>query len=396
MSPRQVSGTRRHGMRALLLVGVICPAAWGGGTPEDALLIVDPTRPDAMYIGNYYLDARDIPSAHVLYMDPMASDYETVFATDNIDALLGTIANRGIQDHCDYIIVAPASSYRVHAPGLVSDGCVPVNNFSLSSVYTMVYIKHRVLSGDMSSARTNRYYSTTNIPIAFDSEIIWQNGHPSETGNGHRYFIGAYLGYTGERGNTVDEIITMIDRSVAVDGTRPEGTFYFMETTDELRSGPRDGYYDTAVQIITDLGGNAEHLFDVLPLGRHDCLGIMTGWASPDIVGADMTILPGAFCDHLTSYAGHFDTSSQTKMSAWITKGASGSWGTVEEPCNSSGKFPHARMHIYYYQGLSLGEAVLRSVGYIPFQGLLYGDPLTRPFAYLPEVEVPDGRDRRA
>ncbi|MFQ5807305.1 MAG: hypothetical protein ACE5I3_12730, partial [Phycisphaerae bacterium] len=256
--------------------------------------------------------------------------------------------------------------------------------------YGLTFMKDRILSGNMLSIRLNHYESPDNVPLAFDSEILWKHGYPSQTGTGHYYFLGAYLGYTGENGNTVDEIITMIDRSVAVDGTHPAGTFYFMETTDELRSGPRDFYYPTAVDIIIGLGGNAEHLFAVLPLGRHDCLGIMTGWASPDIAGADMTILPGAFCDHLTSFAGHFDSSSQTKMSEWITKGAGGSWGTVEEPCNYPGKFPHARAHIYYFQGLSLGEAVMRSVDYLPFQGLLYGDPLTRPFAYLPDVEVAD------
>jgi len=376
-------------LRLAVLGAVLAPAAQGGGTPEEALLIIDPTRPDGMYVGNYYLSVRDVPRGNVLYMNPMAPNY-TTFAADNIDALLGTIANLGIRDHCDYIVLPPASGYRVSAPGLVQDDCSPVNNFALSSVYTLALIKDRILAGTMTSTRTNRYYDRYNVPVAFDSEYFWVNGYPGEPGTGHQYFIGAYLGYTGERGNTVEEIITMIDRAVAVDGTHPAGTFYFMETTDEARSGPRDGYYPTAVGIIIGLGGQAEHLLAVLPEGRHDCLGIMTGWASPDIDGADMTILPGAFCDHLTSYAGTFDTASQVKMSRWIANGAGGSWGTVEEPCNYWGKFPHARMHIYYFMGLSLGEAVFRSVGFIPFQGLMYGDPLTRPFAYLPEVDVPD------
>ncbi|MFQ5807409.1 MAG: hypothetical protein ACE5I3_13255, partial [Phycisphaerae bacterium] len=121
MRQQNVRGTWRGWTGLVVLVGVLSSAAWAGGTPEEALLVVDPTRPDAMYVGNYYLGARDVPRANVLYMDPMASDYETVFATDNVDALLGTIANLGIRDHCDYIILPPASSYRVHAPGLVSD-----------------------------------------------------------------------------------------------------------------------------------------------------------------------------------------------------------------------------------------------------------------------------------
>ena len=379
---------KRHGW-ALAAVLVAAPIAWGGGTPEDALLLIDPTRPDAMYVGNYYLHARDIPPVNVLYMDPMAADYWE-FVDGNLDGVFGTLANTGIREQIDYVVVTPASGYRVYAPGLVSDGCAPINNFALSSVYTLWYPVEYILGGNMPSHRKNRYFGEDNAPLAFDSNILWKDGVPSSDGTGHKYFIGAYLGYTGERGNTVDEIIDLIDWSVAVDGTHPAGTAYYMETTDEARSGPRDGYYPTAVTDITALGGSAEHLLAVLPTGRHDCLGIMTGWASPDIDGTDMTILPGAICDHLTSYAGHFGSSSQVKMSRWIANGASGSWGAVEEPCNYAGKFPHPRVHVYYYQGLSLGESLLRSVAYLPFQGLLYGDPLTRPFAYVPDVQVPD------
>jgi hypothetical protein len=95
---------------------------------------------------------------------------------------------------------------------------------------------------------------------------------------------------------------------------------------------------------------------------------------------------PGAFGDHLTSWAATFDIGAQTKVAEWLANGASGSWGAVEEPCNYTGKFPHARLHLYYQQGVTLGEAAFRASQYTPFQMLLYGDPLTRPFAYVPNV----------
>lgn len=372
-----------------LLASLAAPAAYAGGTPEEAFLVIDPSRTDSMYIANYYIDARNVPSVNALYMNPMAADYFE-FAEDNVDALLGTLANVGVRDHSDYIIIPPASGYRIPAAGLISDSCAPVNHLSLAAAYTTAMLSDSILTGTWSSTRRHHYWLGNITPAAFDSELHWYFGAPTDNEADDRYFIGAYLGHTGERGNTVDEIITLIDRAVAVDGTHPAGTFYYMQTTDAARSGPRHAYYSNMVSNIIALGGNAEHLFDVLPTGRHDCLGIMTGWASPDIDGTDMTILPGAFCDHLTSYAGHFDSSSQVKMSRWIAKGAGGSWGAVEEPCNYAGKFPHARMHVFYFQGLSLGESVHRGVKAVPLQGLLYGDPLTRPFAYPPDVQVPD------
>ena len=97
---------------------------------------------------------------------------------------------------------------------------------------------------------------------------------------------------------------------------------------------------------------------------------------------------PGAFADHLTSFAGHFGTASQTKMSRWIAKGAVGSSGTVEEPCNYTGKFPHARTHYFYDQGATLGEAYLRGIGFVPFQVQFIGDPLARPYTHIPRVTI--------
>ncbi len=381
--------TIANGATWALMLAAAALSAHAGGTPENAVLVVDPSRTDAMYIANYYMSARDIPAINVLYMDPTAPDYPT-FADQNVDALFGTLTNLGILDHTDYIVLPPAASFYVSAPDLITDLCSPVRRLSISSAYTLAFIRDRILSTDMTSTRRNRYASDENVPLGFDSNILWRQGYPSDTGTGQYYFLGAYLGYTGARGNTVPEIIALIDRSVAADATFPAGTFYFMQTTDSARSGPRDGSFDAIVAEIQAAGGNAEHLYDILPLGHYDALGIMTGWATLDIEGGDFAILPGAFCDHLTSWAATFDGASQTKVSSWIRKGASGSWGAVEEPCNYSGKFPHARMHLYYYLGLSLGEAVYRSVNYIPFQGLLYGDPLTRPFAYLPTVDVPD------
>ncbi len=110
----------------------------------------------------------------------------------------------------------------------------------------------------------------------------------------------------------------------------------------------------------------------------------MTGTSFFNFPAANVVIRPGAFCDHLTSYAATFDENTQTKCSAWVANGASGTAGTVEEPCNYLGKFPHPRFHAWYFQGMSLGESYLRSMQFLPFQNLLYGDPMTRPWARFP------------
>ncbi len=399
-APRRGAGLAARGLFPVACGGLLAAAALlspapapAGGTPENVLLIVDPGNRDAMNIANYYKNARNIPDENVLYVNPTAANYAT-FAADNLDALAGKIADEGIADHVDYVVI-PAGPFFVGASGYVADTCSPVTRFSISGAYTLAFHKALILGRTLSVTIVNRYTTGTNEARGFDSELAYYNGAPSALPAAQRFYIGAMLGYTGTNGNTREEILANIDRSVAADGTQlnvppdpPLGTFYYMETTDGLRSDPRDPFFDAAVAAIVGLGGAAEHRFATLPIGEFDCLGIMTGAASPGIMAANMGILPGAFCDHLTSFAGMFDNTPQEKVSRWIAKGASGSWGAVEEPCNYAGKFPHARMHVFYYQGLSLGEATFRSISYWPFQGLLYGDPLARPFTHIPDVDL--------
>ncbi len=371
---------------ALLLIPL--PLALAGGSAERVLVLVDPQRADALHVANHYVAVRGVPSRNVLYFDPAATDFEQ-FLTENRIALDAWLRAVGIADHIDYVVVAPCRTFFIAAPNRVNDACATVRRFSLSGAYTITPFAPDVQS--WSAGTSNGYYTSGLTARAFDAQTAWYNGEPSAFPGSLRFCIGAMLGYTGPHGNTVEELLAMIDRSAAVDGTFPSGTFYFMKTNDTARSRPRDYLYSKAVQRVRALGSDAERREGpVLPKGRDDCLGIMTGSAVPGIDGADLTIRPGAFCDHMTSFAARFDSASHEKVSRWIARGASGSWGAVEEPCNYAGKFPTAYFHVYYRKGASLGEAALRSARYIPFQMLLYGDPLTRPFARIPQVAALD------
>jgi hypothetical protein len=118
-------------------------------------------------------------------------------------------------------------------------------------------------------------------------------------------------------------------------------------------------------------------------------MGVMSGFDTANPGAAALGLVPGAFADELTSFEGVLDGSGgQTTVESWISAGASGSEGSVQEPCAYVTKFPSPDFHKYYFQAMSLGEAYLRSVEAIPFQMLLYGDPLTRPFAYIPSVSL--------
>lgn len=373
-----------------LTLAALAGTASAGGTGESVLIIANPLSHDALAAANYYKAARDVPDTNVLYIDPAAINFST-FAEINLPAFLGTLSQRSIADHIDMVLVMPGSQFKVNATGLVADQCpVPMTAFSTASCYSMAFIADEVLTGTLTFSEGNRYTAGANLPVAFDSETSYLAGQPSTDPEARRYFIGAMLGYTGDNGNTLAEIYNMVDRSVAADGTRPSGTFYFMDNQADPARNVRFSTYSNAITKLGQVGATGALLPGKLPVGEHDCLGIMSGFANSGLESANLTILPGAFTDHLTSFAATFDTSSQMKVASWIRKGASGSVGTIQEPCNITGKFPKANTHTVYFQGLSLGEAAFRGLLYVPFQGLIYGDPLTRPFAYIPEVTVPN------
>ena len=377
------TGTRRRTLLLASLAGA-APALAGGG-PENALLIVNPQSAESMYVANYYRNARNLPESNLLYMAGDAASYNA-WTSVQLPGFTGNLVQTRVNDHIDYVIVTPGHEFRVFAPGLVSDGCFPVSNFAVGSLYTMAFIKNEVLGG-LPSQHPNHYFSAnTADPRAFSSAVAWLGGAPSTSGTARRYYIGAMLGSLAEAGNTVPELLAMIDRSVAADGTRPPGVFYFMDNAADPARNVRAPQYSTAATLLAGLGQTAQVLPGVLPPSGSTALGVMAGAASPDIAGSGVILQPGAFADHLTSFAGALFNTGQTPMSHWTRLGASGTAGTVEEPCNYLGKFPNPRVHAFYAQGLSIGEAYLRSMQFVPFQNLLYGDPLTRAFARLPSV----------
>lgn len=59
--------------------------------------------------------------------------------------------------------------------------------------------------------------------------------------------------------------------------------------------------------------------------------------------------LPGAVADHLTSFGGNLTDTTQMSALRWLDAGATGSYGTVVEPCNYTAKFPHPGLFLTYY-----------------------------------------------
>ncbi|MDY7011326.1 MAG: hypothetical protein SVV80_11340 [Planctomycetota bacterium] len=156
----------------------------------------------------------------------------------------------------------------------------------------------------------------------------------------------------------------------------------------DIRSSIRRWGFDPAVAHLEILGVRSRTVEGSLPNARGDVMGLMAGIARFDWAKSGSTILPGAICEHLTSYGGAMSqASSHTSCTEFIRAGAAGTCGTVTEPYAVQAKFPTPFMHYFYAAGCSLAEAFYQSVAG-PYQLLIIGDPLCRPWAKIPTVTL--------
>lgn len=202
-------------------------------------------------------------------------------------------------------------------------------------------------------------------------------------------YLSTHLGYTGRYGNSLSEVLDCLRRTAAADGTRPDGTVYFLRNKN-VRSGAREGFVGLLQEGLRARGRKFELLDGVLPKDRADVLGAVIGTAKFDWTKCGSRILPGAIVEHLTSFGAHFGTAGQTKLSEFIRYGAAGASGTVMEPLSMHQKFPNPVIHLFYADGCSLAEAFYQSV-HGPYQLMIVGDGLARPFTKFREVAMRGG-----
>ncbi|KPJ71841.1 MAG: hypothetical protein AMS14_08940, partial [Planctomycetes bacterium DG_20] len=224
--------------------------------------------------------------------------------------------------------------------------------------------------------------------VGFRSAYAWSpQGQMTEPGLGRRYMLSTMLAVTSGRGNSLREAVESLRRSAAADGTAPKGTVYFMQNSN-VRSTTRAWAFRAAAETLKELGVAAEVLDGRLPTNKPDVAGAMIGTGVFDWKACGSTILPGAICEHLTSSGGVMTgRGGQTPLTEFLRHGAAGASGTVTEPMAIQAKFPLAFMHVHYARGCSLAEAFYQSVAG-PYQLLIVGDPLCRPWAKIPEVTV--------
>lgn len=208
----------------------------------------------------------------------------------------------------------------------------------------------------------------------------------AEDGQGNNLFLSTVLAVTRNFGTTEREALDQLQASISADETDPRGTFYF-SLGGGVRNSTRKAQIKPVVKTLKSMGKNAVTIKENLPQNASDVAGLLMGAAKFDFAASGSKILPGAICEHLTSFGGRLAVPGQTKLSEFIRFGAAGSSGTVTEPYALAAKFPHAMIHVHYARGCSLAESFYQSVAG-PFQLLIVGDALCQPYAVRPKVNI--------
>ncbi len=391
-----------HCLLATLMVLWLSSATLAGGGPENLFLVVNPHNQDSLTIANYYRQLRQIPASNVFYLEWADSEIETdvtSFRERILKPIFDEIERRKLQRQIDYVVYSAGFPYSVDFTSDVPDTV----RFPKGSITGLTYLHEYVDQGgtallvlepdlDQSrSSRANRYMRnrgpmslpTRGFHARYGFDLLGQR----QMSGGQRYMLSAVLGYTtGEHNPSVDEVIEYLHRSAAADGSLPLGTIYYVRNND-IRSQVRHNQFALAVAALRELGVKAEILEGVVPRDKPDVQGVMIGKANFDWANSGSTILPGAICDNFTSFGGDLRGRSQTLLSEFLRFGAAGASGTVAEPYSFHEKFPHPMIHVHYARGCTLAEAFYQSV-HAPYQLLIVGDPLCRPWAQIPAVSV--------
>lgn len=309
--------------------------------PENVAVIVNTQDPNSIEVGTYYLKARNIPAQNLIGIEvPVRSG----LSLEQFNAVKAQIDSR-LSAEIKVLAVVWTRPYAV------------VCN-SITAALTLGYDEAQCRNG-CAPGKKNPYFNSNSLNPMQDHAMRLAMLIPTDS---------------------VETAKSLIDRGVLTGFNLSPSTGYFLRTTDKARSTPREPFFpkdffkvDSRKILFRNMKQNdIQH--------KKDIMFYMTGLAQVRHLET-LNFMPGAIADHLTSFGGALDQGgNQMKVTAWLKAGATGSYGTVTEPCSHWQKFPNPEVLVkHYLAGNTLVEAYWKSV-YWPAQGLFVGEPLAAPF----------------
>lgn len=319
--------------------------------PGELAVIVNDADPLSVRIGEYYRQARDLPAENLLHLNFKPG--KTLMGAEAFTRLR-TALLKATPEHIQAFAITWAHPYRVDCMSITSA---------------------------MSFGFDTRWCSQRRCATTAHSPYYRYAGADPYRDLGIRPTMSIAA-------ESFAEAKALIDRGIAADASLPHGTAYLVSTNDKSRNVRAIDYrrIDRIMQGWLD----TRIVHDESIRDRHDVMFYFTGKSRIEGLNT-LTFLPGAVADHLTSTGGRLNGGKQMSALNWLKAGASGSYGTVVEPCNHLGKFPNPAILLERYgSGNTLIEAYWKSVQQ-PGEGIFIGEPLAAPYDRV-AIENGDGQ----
>jgi uncharacterized protein (TIGR03790 family) len=310
-----------------------------GITPLDLAVVINTADPLSVAIGEYYARQRHVPASNVAHVH--FGYHRSVMPAEEFTELKAAIDAQ-----------LPSA---VQAYALTWTRPYRVDCMSITAAFAFGFDERFCASGCATTQLSPYFNSATSRPY---DELHMRPAMSIAAVN-------------------FEQAKALIDRGVQADGSRPRGTAYLATSGDKARDVRAAQYRDALMLVGNRIAAEVD------PAGliqnRNDVMFYFIGAAHVEGLDTD-GFLPGAVGDHLTSYGGALTDGSQMSALRWLEAGATGSYGTVVEPCNFTAKFPNTGLMMrHYLAGETLIEAYWKSVA-MPGQGLFIGEPLAAPY----------------
>ncbi|HWS04019.1 MAG TPA: TIGR03790 family protein [Gammaproteobacteria bacterium] len=317
---------------------------------SDLAIIVNDADPLSRQIANYYQQRRGIPPANLIHIS---------FAPGR--SALSAVEFVALKQQVDAATPATIQAYALTWAAPYRVECM-----SITSAFALGFDKRYCSAKTCALTQPTAYFASDSTAPFTDFKI-----RPTMAIAAKDFSAAKQL----------------IDRGIASDGSRPKGTAYLVSTTDKARNARAPAF--ALIKKVFSPFLNTEVVRLNTLLDREDVLFYFTGLAQVKGINT-LTYLPGAVADHLTSTGGKLTDSGQMSALRWLEAGATGSYGTVVEPCAHTGKFPNPGLLMQHYvQGETLIEAYWKSVQ-MPGEGIFIGEPLAAPFDFQDIERQPD------
>jgi len=315
-------------------------------------------------LGNYYAEQRQLPPQNVLRIN--WADGNSISTRDQFEAKLAAplknaLTERGLTNQIDFVVLSMDIPYRL------------TETNGVNSTTSALFYGFKSDAIPPPSLPDSCSLPTASFNAYAGSEDIFRNTAPGDADN-------TYL-VTMITASNLAQAKLIIDRGLASDAAFPTQTVVLGKNSNDPPRNVRYVTFDNTV-FNTRLRGNysvQRGNFNT-PNGLTNLLGYQNGHYGFNISSNEF--VPGAMADSLTSFGGVLfePNGGQTTLLKFLEGGATGSYGTVVEPCNYLEKFPSPQNYFYQARGFTLAECYYQSLTN-PYQGLIVGEPLAAPFA---------------